>query len=110
MDEKHKIECPISIQIVKNHYRSTFSYRDAPANTINSDARITFKNFEQVAEIIYPDEVLETVKSTTSDTSPGVDGISLRDLKRFDPRGYIMFILFNFCLSARYMPNAWRCH
>lgn len=56
---------------------------------------------------ITPEEVVKRLERAKN-TSPGIDQIMYKDLKKFDPDGKILAQMFNICLSKNDVPNEWK--
>ncbi|KAI0981951.1 hypothetical protein GJ496_009788 [Pomphorhynchus laevis] len=90
---------------VEDYFKSIFnnnSPTELDSNQLNGS--------RSLSPIITPQEIMATLSESLTNTRSGLDCITGTDMKRFDPRGCVLVILFNFCLAAGYMPNSSRCN
>ncbi|KAI0979204.1 hypothetical protein GJ496_006319 [Pomphorhynchus laevis] len=109
MGENHQMQCLVTLKEVQSHYTNIFKREVSRVNANVGNTCIKFHNYKLLASLISLEEVLTTIRNSPANASPGPDCITLTDLKKYDPHGCILASIYNFCMSALYMPNSWRC-
>lgn len=114
--ESH-IQCPVPAREIETHFNDVFGNVSAAhesmarPNTPDSIlAQELFKPTSQFYQTISSSELARSVGKMGDKSSPGLDGVSVNQIRRFDPNLVILTILVNSALVSGYMPNTWRDH
>ena len=99
-----------SINSAEAYFRESFSFKPCDINILKEALRKHVPSTE-LDESLFFDPTKEEIQSklrSTSNTSPGPDHVEYRHLKKVDPSGEILYLIFKRCFKEKNVPPAWK--
>ena len=99
-----------SINSAETYFRESFSFKPCDVNTLKEALRKHVHSAELDESLFYDPtkEEIQSKLSSTSNTSPGPDHIEYRHLKKVDPSGEILSLIFKRCFHEKNVPPVWK--
>ena len=102
-----------SVQAASDYFVSVLEEKHANMNMLAEDLKMFVPSGEdhELTKDLYsdlsPSEVAAKLRSAAN-TSPGADRVEYAHLKKVDPKGNILALVFNRCLGQKNVPPAWK--
>ena len=99
-----------SLYDAESFFRNSFAYKPCDIDALKKSLDSYVPSIEIDDSLFYPpskEEICSKVKSATN-TSPGPDKIEYRHLKKIDPDGTILSLIFNRCFLEKNVPSSWK--
>ena len=99
-----------SLHDAESYFRKSFDFKTCDIDALKKSLDSHVPSVEIDDSLFNPptkEEIVCKLKSV-SNTSPGPDKIEYRHLKRIDPDGIILSLIFNSCFLEKHVPPSWK--
>ena len=98
--------CPLSVESVEETFRSRFEEGSSKVDMSHFPRPLNSMDCGNILKPFVPSDVMKVYSKTRRDTASGPDGICLKAIQRWDPRGVKLAAVFNIFLMSGKVPES----
>ncbi|KAI0985636.1 hypothetical protein GJ496_005200 [Pomphorhynchus laevis] len=118
LSDDNNLQCPVPIDEVHKYYTDLLS--NSRTQVSSTPQRKHFKHIGPTCNAstcieddndipnITADEVSAITRRMNKNTTPGHDGVKVKNILQYDPQQRFLTLLVNMALKLRYLPRLWR--